>query len=153
MIPHTHEVRIFVELILLYLDYKISSGDFRSITMHPKLSAIKTDLIQKDGNLSHESIPSSSSSICYTCSSTPFPCSNHPAHWKFVLKATVNAFCLADLRKMAPQWITTAGRKDNVRCAIVPTILGINCRRLSVQTTITILEVISDVTWKPLLLM
>jgi len=121
--------------------------------MHTKLSVIKTDFIQKDGNLSQESIPSSSSSISYTCSSTPFPCLNHPVHWKFVLKATVNAFCLADLRKMVLQWITTAGRKDNVRCVIVPTIPGINCRGLSVETFITILEVISDVSWNTVLLM
>jgi hypothetical protein len=113
--------------------------------MHSKLSVIKIDFIQKDGNLSQESIPFSSSSICYTCSSTPFQYSNHLVHWKFVLKATVNAFCLADLRKMVQQWITTTW------CAIVPTIPGINCRGL--ETSITILEVISDVSWNPLLLM
>ena len=121
--------------------------------MHPKLSVIKRDFIQKDGNLSQESIPSSFSSICYTCSSTPFQCSNHPVHRNFVLKARVNAFCLADLRKMALQWITTAGRKNNVRSAIVPTIPGINCRGLSVETTITLLDAISDVSWNPLLLL
>ena len=112
------------------------------------MSAIKIDFIQKDGSLSQEPIPSSSSSICYTCSSTPFQCSNHPIHWKFVLKATVKAFCLADLRKMVLQWITMAGRNDSVWCAIVPTIPGINCRGLSVETSITILEVISDVSRK-----
>jgi hypothetical protein len=121
--------------------------------MHLKLSVIKIDLIQKDGNLSQESIPSLSSFICYTFSSSHFQCSNRSIHWNSVLKATLNAFCLADVRKMALQCITTADRRNNVSCVTVPTILWINCRGLSVKTSNTILEVISDVSWNHLLLM
>jgi hypothetical protein len=121
--------------------------------MLPNLSVINTDFIQMDGNLTQESTPFSSFSICYTCSSTPFQSSNHPGHRNFVLKARVKAFYLADLRKMVLQWITTAGKKDNVWCATVLTTPGINCRGLSVETSITIFEVISDLSWKPILLM
>jgi hypothetical protein len=41
---------------------------------------------------------------------------------------------------------------NNVWCAIVPTIPGINCPGLSEETSITILEVIRDVSWNQLLL-
>jgi hypothetical protein len=109
--------------------------------MHPKLSVIKIDFIQKEGNLSQESILFSSSSMLL------LSCSNHLFHWNLVLKGTVNAFCLNDLRKMLLQWITT------IWCAIFPIIPGINCRGLGVEISITFLEVISDLSWNPLLLM
>jgi hypothetical protein len=121
--------------------------------MRPKLSVNKTDFIQMDGNISQESIPSSSFSICNTCSSTLSQSSRHPVHRNFVLKEGLNAFCLADLRKMVLQWITTAGKEDNVWCATVPTIRWIKRRGLRMETSITVLEVISDLSWEPILLM
>jgi hypothetical protein len=54
---------------------------------------------------------------------------------------------------MVLQWITTAGKEDNVWCATVPTIPGINCRGLKMETSITFLEVISDLSWNPILFM
>jgi hypothetical protein len=66
--------------------------------------------------------------------------------------ARVKSFCFADIRKIVLHWITTAGRKENVSTAAIPTIYGINFRGPSVEIFITILLILSEVSWDSFLL-